>query len=127
MNPLIQLKGRTPVCITTGMLNTATGYCALTRNTTRELNTIGGSNMATDANALFLNDASSVNTANGAEALYHNTTAFFNSAVGYQALPRRDITSRRHLVGKEIRFWLVMVRWIPGRSVQTPPPVTPNF
>ena len=39
------------------MLNTATGYGALTRNTARELNTIGGSNMATDANALFLNDA----------------------------------------------------------------------
>jgi len=68
-----------------------------------------------------------VNTVNGAEALYHNTTAFFNTAMGYQALPRRDLTSRRHLGGKEIRIWMVMVRWIPAKSGQTPPLVTPNF
>ena len=84
-------------------------------------------NAVTSANALFLKDAGSVNTANGAEALYHNTTAFFNTAMGYQALPRQDLTSRRHLVGKEIRIWLVMVRWIPAKSGQTPPLVTPNF
>jgi hypothetical protein len=45
-----------------------------------------------------------VNTANGAEALYDNTTAFFNTAMGYQALPRQNLTSRRQLVGKEIRI-----------------------
>jgi len=92
-----------------------------------ELNTIGDYNTATGANTLFLNDAGSVNTANGSEALYHNTTSFFNTAMGYQALPRQDLTSRRHLVGKEIRIWLVMVRWIPAKSGQTPPLVTPNF
>ena len=47
--------------------------------------------------------------------------------MGYQALPRQDLTSRRHLVGKEIRIWLVMVRWIPAKSGQSPSLVTPNF
>jgi hypothetical protein len=47
--------------------------------------------------------------------------------MGYQALPRQDLTSRHHLVGKEIRIWLVVVRWIPAKSGQTPPLVTPNF
>jgi hypothetical protein len=37
--------------------------------------------------------------------------------MGYQALPGQDLTSRRHLLGKKIRIWLVMVRWIPAKPV----------
>jgi hypothetical protein len=116
------------VCACTGGSSiTATTATRWRLSRLKELNTIGGSNTATGAKALFLNDAGSVNTANGAEALYRNTTAFLNTTMGYQALPHQDLTLRRHLVGKEIRIWLVLVRWIPAKSVQTPPLVTPNF
>jgi hypothetical protein len=109
------------------MLNTATSTVRSLEIQPAISTQSAGPNTATGANAFFLNDAGSMNTANGAETLYHNTTAFFNTAMGYQALPRQDLTSRRHLISKEIRIWLVMVRWIPAKSGQTPPLVTPHF
>jgi len=68
----------------------------------------------------------SLNTAEGENALFKLTTGMLNTATIYGALTR-NTTSRRHLVGKETTIWLVMVRWIPAKSGQTPPLATPNF
>ena len=65
---------------TTGNSNTASGANALNANTT------GASNTASGALALYLNATGNSNTANGALALYANTTGDYNTASGASAL-----------------------------------------
>ncbi len=65
---------------TTGSYNTASGWGALLSNTT------GSSNTATGGSALLYNTTGSYNTAGGAWALNSNTTASYNTASGWGAL-----------------------------------------
>jgi hypothetical protein len=63
-----------------GCCNTASGWYALSSNTT------GNSNTATGNQALLSNTTGSFNTANGLGALTNNTTGSNNTISGYQAL-----------------------------------------
>ena len=65
---------------TTGSLNTANGYGALSSNTTGYFNTAAGTY------ALPLNTTGYYNTAAGTYALYSNTTGINNTAIGAYAL-----------------------------------------
>ncbi len=71
-----------PYVITDSVIpfRTATGYQALTTNTTGYYNTASG------AFALYFNTTGSNNTASGYKALYFNTTGFYNTASGSFAL-----------------------------------------
>ena len=60
--------------------NTATGYAALTANTT------GFENTATGSQALFQNQGGAGNTADGYQALYSNIAGTYNTAAGMGAL-----------------------------------------
>ena len=65
---------------TTGLENSAVGFCALFSNTTGYFNTALGQQ------ALSTNTTGTWNTAVGGEALYSNTTGGQNTAVGEMAL-----------------------------------------
>jgi hypothetical protein len=82
---------------TTGNANTASGASALQSNTTGRSNTAigvgalqasttGNSNTASGDSALGNNTIGGANTADGSAALLFNTTGSNNSALGYQAL-----------------------------------------
>jgi hypothetical protein len=73
------LGGPNPVNLKGGS-NTASGYQALTSNTTGNFNTASGSS------AMFFNTAGSQNTASGVSALANNTTGNDNTASGYEVL-----------------------------------------
>jgi hypothetical protein len=68
---------------TTGVANTATGYGALSSNTS---NSGLGGNTATGYNALFSNTEGYSNTATGFAALQSNTSGHANTATGWDAL-----------------------------------------
>ena len=82
--------------VATGTNNTATGFEALTSNTTGSFNTAignsalhdnnGNGNTATGAGALRNNQTGKQNTATGAGALRMNTIGEGNTALGFQAL-----------------------------------------
>jgi hypothetical protein len=81
---------------TSGAYNTGVGYTALQANTSGSFNTgvgreallrntTGSSNTAFGVDAIALNTTGSYNTAVGDSALINNTTASNNTAVGFQA------------------------------------------
>jgi hypothetical protein len=81
---------------TSGAYNTGVGYTALQANTSGSFNTgvgreallrntTGSNNTAFGVDAIALNTTGSYNTAVGDSALINNTTASNNTAVGYQA------------------------------------------
>ena len=74
--------GESALSITTGAYSTATGFSALSQNTS------GLANTATGALALAANTTGRFNTATGAGALEENTTGSVNTAMGLNALTR---------------------------------------
>ena len=60
--------------------NAASGYQALSSNTT------GGYNTASGYQTLYSNTSGYYNTASGYQALYSNTSGYYNTASGYQSL-----------------------------------------
>jgi carbonic anhydrase/acetyltransferase-like protein (isoleucine patch superfamily) len=79
-NTLIDGTASVGSTLTTGDLNSAYGYLALSKITTGQMNTASG------AEALYSNDAGSYNTASGETSMRSNTDGSFNTASGYAAL-----------------------------------------
>ena len=125
-----------------GRLNTATGYQALSTNTTGGANTAigdsalfgntsghdntangafalfsgatGSSNTAIGSTALFNNSSTEgFNTATGADALFNNTTGAFNTANGYQALFTNGTGIGNTAIGDQALFTILPVSSTP--------------
>jgi hypothetical protein len=79
---------------TTGYVNLAAGYNALSSNT------IGYNNVAIGGNALFANTSGSFNTATGTGALFTNTTGASNTALGEDALRLNSIGNLNSAIGR---------------------------
>jgi hypothetical protein len=95
---------------TTGADNTALGNSTLQSNTdgvnntavgslTLNSNTTGANNTGVGAGALFNNSTGSPNTAVGVGALFNNTTGSNNTAIGYQALSANTIGVQNTAIG----------------------------
>ncbi|MGO9272412.1 MAG: beta strand repeat-containing protein, partial [Terriglobia bacterium] len=101
---------------TTGFYNTASGYGAMFSNTTGANNTASGlqalywntggnNNTASGVTALYSNTAGYANTASGVNALSGNTMGYSNTASGVAALYGNTMGYQNTATGLEALYW----------------------
>ena|SRR5271165_1266240 len=117
-----------PAASNNGADNTASGYSALSSNTTGNYNTASGFsalgsnstgnyNTAVGTGALYTNQSGAENTASGYFALFYNTTGSGNTASGQQAL-QNNLTGN-YLSGSTSNLNVLHAWWRMGWNAAT--------